>query len=359
VKAISHPRQEERLAVLKSYGVLDTPREADFDEIVALASAICETPISVVNIIDADRQFFKAEVGLGVRETPLDSSLCAHAILESEYLEIPDTLTDARMCDNPLCLAEDGLRFYAGALLRTSGGLPIGTLCVLDTKPRRLTSLQVQTLKTLSHQVMMQLELRLALARQQVLLKESDHRVKNSLQSIGSMLNASASRANNSDVRLALRQASERVANVALLHQQLYGSETNDTVDAAVYVQGLINLLSATVSSDVVISAKCEPLLLNARQATAIGVIVTEFTLNSIKHAFIEGAGSIVVEFKREANGLVTLTCKDDGPGMPAHGSPRSGLGLRIMDASAGNLGGTLETIPSVLGHSIKLTFAL
>ena len=141
MEASIRPRQEERLSVLRSYGVLDTPREADFDEIVALASAICETPISVVNIRDAERQWFKAEVGLGVRETPLESSLCSHPILESDFQDVPDTLDDARMCDNPLRLADDGLRFYAGALLMTSGGLPIGTLCVLDTKPRRLTPL--------------------------------------------------------------------------------------------------------------------------------------------------------------------------------------------------------------------------
>ena len=175
MKAVEHPRQEERLARLRQYEILDTPREADFDEIVELASQICEAPISVVNLIDAERQWFKAEVGLGVRETPLETSLCSHAILESEFMEISDTLADDRTSDNPLCLDDQGLRFYAGFLLTSDDGLPLGTLCVLDTKPRRLSDSQRKALRILARQVMHQLDLRLALRRQELMRKEIDH----------------------------------------------------------------------------------------------------------------------------------------------------------------------------------------
>ncbi|MFM9978649.1 MAG: GAF domain-containing protein, partial [Sphingomonadaceae bacterium] len=184
MEAAKHAQENERLAALRRYDILDTPREADFDAIVNLASRICEAPISVINLIDAERQWFKAEVGLGVRETPLETSICAHAILEQDYVEIPDTLHDARMRDNALCLGDPGLRFYAGALLRSPEGLPIGTLCVLDHKPRQLDELQRLTLVTLAAQVVTQLNLRAALARKAVLRKEIDHRVKNSLQSV-------------------------------------------------------------------------------------------------------------------------------------------------------------------------------
>jgi hypothetical protein len=163
MKASSHPRQEARLAALRGYNILDTPREADFDEIVALASQICEAPISVVNLVDAERQWFKAEVGLGVRETPIETSICAHAILEEAFVEIPDTLQDQRMRGNALCDGEPGLRFYAGAQLQTPDGLPLGTLCVLDYKPRTLTPLQRNAIIVLGRQVMAQLDLRLAL----------------------------------------------------------------------------------------------------------------------------------------------------------------------------------------------------
>lgn len=100
VKAELHSAEEYRLSALRSYGILDTPREADFDEVVKVTSAICGTPISVINLIDQGRQWFKAEVGLGVRETPIDSSICAHAILQPDLFIVPDTTLDSRFCDN-------------------------------------------------------------------------------------------------------------------------------------------------------------------------------------------------------------------------------------------------------------------
>lgn len=149
-----------RLRALKSYQILDTPREEDFDTIASLAAEICDTPIAVVNLIGDGRQFFKAEVGLGVRETPLDTSFCRQAILQHDFLYVPDATQDPRFRNNPLVTGEPGLRFYAGALLKTPEGHPIGTVCVLDTKPRELSGHQQATLKRLARQTMAQLELR-------------------------------------------------------------------------------------------------------------------------------------------------------------------------------------------------------
>lgn len=163
-----HPEQEvARLLALDSFDILDTPREQDFDEVAELASEICGTPIAVVNLIGSGRQFFKAEVGLGVRETPLDSSFCRLAILEEEFLVVPDATKDPRFDGNPLVIGEPHLRFYAGALLKTEAGHPIGTVCVLDFAPRELTALQAKTLRVLAKQVMRQLELRRALRKEQ------------------------------------------------------------------------------------------------------------------------------------------------------------------------------------------------
>jgi GAF domain-containing protein len=102
MKAEPHPQQHNRLTTLRQYDILDTPRERDFDDIVALASEICGTPIAVINLIDEHRQWFKAEVGLGVRETPLETSICSHVILEDDFVEIEDTLVDDRTADNEL-----------------------------------------------------------------------------------------------------------------------------------------------------------------------------------------------------------------------------------------------------------------
>jgi PAS domain S-box-containing protein len=152
----------ERLQALDSYGILDTPPEQGFDDVAALASEICGTPIAVVNFIGDGRQFFKAEVGLGVRETPLETSFCRQAILQSDFLYVPDATKDPRFEGNPLVSGEPGLRFYAGALLKTEDGQPIGTLCVLDMQPRELTERQRANLQRLARQTMAQLELRRA-----------------------------------------------------------------------------------------------------------------------------------------------------------------------------------------------------
>ncbi|MDB6454489.1 GAF domain-containing protein [Falsirhodobacter sp. 20TX0035] len=159
--------ERARSAALHRYGILDTPREEDFDDIAAIASEVCQTPIAVVNFIDTGRQFFKAEVGLGVRETPLDTAFCARAILCEDMMIVPDALQDPRFEGNPLVHQAGGLRFYAGALLKTPEGLPIGTVCVLDRKPRNLDAHQVRTLRLLARQAMTQVELRASLAATQ------------------------------------------------------------------------------------------------------------------------------------------------------------------------------------------------
>jgi PAS domain S-box-containing protein len=156
----------DRLAALDSYGILDTPREPQFDDIVRLASDMFEAPIAVVNLIASGRQWFKAEVGIGADELPLDVSICAHAILQPGIFVVPDTTKDDRFADNPLVTGTPRLRFYAGALLETPEGLPLGTVCVLDTKPRPqgITDRERLTLQVLANQVMSQLELRRAVA---------------------------------------------------------------------------------------------------------------------------------------------------------------------------------------------------
>ena len=132
---LSRIREDEaaRLRALDRYCLVDTPREQDFDEIAEAAAELCGTPIAVVNLVGDGRQFFKAEVGLGIRQTPIETSFCRQAILQQDFLHVPDTTRDPRFQGNPLVTGEPGLRFYAGALLKTADGHPIGTVCVLDT----------------------------------------------------------------------------------------------------------------------------------------------------------------------------------------------------------------------------------
>ncbi len=142
-----------------------TPREPEFDDVARLAADVFEAPIAVVNFLAEGRQWFKAEVGIGASELPLDVSICAHAILQPGIFVVTDTTEDERFACNPLVTGEPNLRFYAGALLETPEGLPLGTVCVLDTKPRPegISDRQRLTLDVLARQVMSQLELQRAI----------------------------------------------------------------------------------------------------------------------------------------------------------------------------------------------------
>ena len=152
--------ETDRIAALYELNVLDTAPEQDFDDIVALASSVCGVPMSLISLIDTDRQWSKAKIGTDLTESPRDLSFCAHAIVGRDLLVVPDLRQDARFADNPAVDTEGGIRFYAGAPLVTSDGFAVGALCVADAAPRRLGSDQLQALRALARQVTAQLELR-------------------------------------------------------------------------------------------------------------------------------------------------------------------------------------------------------
>ncbi|HEY0002214.1 MAG TPA: GAF domain-containing sensor histidine kinase [Actinoplanes sp.] len=150
-----------RLAALHDAGVLDTAPEEDFDDIALLASEICGTPMGLVSLVDADRQWFKAKVGIPLDETHRDLSFCAHTIHGHELLEVPDARLDARFADNPFVSTESsGIRFYAGAPVVLDGTHAVGTVCVVDHVPRVLTASQRRALRSLARHAAVQLELR-------------------------------------------------------------------------------------------------------------------------------------------------------------------------------------------------------
>lgn len=155
--------EDGRLAALRSYGLLDSLPEDVYDDLVFLASTICETPIALISLVDERRQFFKANVGLPVRETPRELAFCAHAILGDDLFVVDDATKDPRFARNPLVTGAPDIRFYAGVPLTDPDGHALGTLCAIDTKPRELTAMQQRALRVLGRQVMVQLELRRAI----------------------------------------------------------------------------------------------------------------------------------------------------------------------------------------------------
>jgi diguanylate cyclase (GGDEF)-like protein/PAS domain S-box-containing protein len=167
------PDEAHRLAALRALKILDSRREAEFDALVRVAAAACETPIALITLIDAHRQWFKAHIGFpSASETTREVAFCAHTILADGLFEVPDATTDVRFADNPLVVDEPHVRFYAGVPLTLSSGFRVGTLCVIDRVPRQLTDVQRAVLTDLAEAVAHALEGRSAIERTHEMAEE-------------------------------------------------------------------------------------------------------------------------------------------------------------------------------------------
>lgn len=160
MKAPIPENEAARLEALRQYEILDTDPEESFNDLTRLAAYICDTPIALITLVDAHRQWFKARVGIGEKETSRDISFCAHAILQDGPFIVPDVTDDERFKDNPFVTADPRIRFYAGSPLMSPEGFKIGTLCVVDKRPKELSPKQIAALKILGNQVITQLDLR-------------------------------------------------------------------------------------------------------------------------------------------------------------------------------------------------------
>lgn len=161
IKPKKFSQEEERIKVLESYSILDSLPEADYENLTLIASQICGTPIALISFVDENRQWFKSHIGLDFSETPRDYSFCAHAINDpNDVFVIPDARNDIRFHDNPIVAGQPNVVFYAGVPLINEEGFPLGTICVIDHKPKILSPAQINSLKALSEQTMKLLELR-------------------------------------------------------------------------------------------------------------------------------------------------------------------------------------------------------
>lgn len=336
-------QESDRLAALRGYRVLDTPPEPAFDDLVQLAAWACETPVALISLIEDRRQWFKAEVGLGLRETPLEQSICVRTMLRPGLTVVHNLAEDPRFTANPLVSGEPHLRFYAGAVLETPDGLPLGTLCVLDHEPRDLTEDQAFALQALARQVMSQLELRRALAerdevlevsrrveeRQSLLVRELHHRVKNTLATVQALVGATAR--STSSIEGFYRSIANRIASLAKTHNLL----TEDYWQTASLREIALNELRPFAErgqARYVLDGP--PVELSADLAVPVGMALHELTANaarfgalSVQQGRVELRWSIVdVEGVRK----LQLEWREHG-GPPVQNPQHAGFGSTLL----------------------------
>lgn len=348
-------KEAERIAAVRRYDILDSPPDGAFDRITALAARRFGVPIAIISIVDEDRIWFKSHHGLPVQQIDRAPGLCASAILGDAPYLIEDARKDPRSLANPLVAGEFGLRFYAAVPLTTDDGHNLGTLCVIDKEPRPIEQDQIEDLKDLASVVMDQLELglsaRKAVGKANLMAKEIDHRVMNSLQFVSGLLEMQSRSPNVGEAAAQLKLAAHRVAAVAQVHRHFY-ADAADEVSCVAYLRRLCQDLAAILGRDIVVDG--DESLVPATSIQPIGLIANELVTNAAKH----GAGPIDVAFRVSADLNRLIVC-DEGKGLKEGFDPHSanaGLGMRVISTLVKQLKGTLAAGPRADGTGACFT---
>jgi two-component sensor histidine kinase len=351
------PDEPSRMAAVRRYEILDTPPDGAFDHITAIAARNFNVPISIISIVDEDRIWFKSRHGLDVEQIGRDPGLCASAVLSAEPWIIADAKEDIRSLANPLVAGDFGLRFYVGVPLRTSDGYNLGTLCVIDKEPRTINERQIEDLKDLAAVVMDQMELRLsarrAVGQAQIMSREIDHRVMNSLQFVSALLTIQGRASGNPAVSSQLESAANRVRAVARVHQHFYKGEPTERVGCLTYLGRLCADLSDILQVKIDVSGT--ETNVSTRQIQPIGLVVNELVINAAKH----GAGKIKVALAPGPSDVCSLSVSDEGEGLPAGFDPNqisNGLGMKLVSILSRQLGGSVIAGPNPAGPGACFT---
>ena len=289
-------------------------------------------------------------------------SICSHTLLEPGLVEIPDLREDPRTADNPAVTGAPQVRFYAGIQLRGTAGDPIGTLCVLDMQPRTLNDTQRRSLTVLASQVMAQLDLRATLANEAVLRNEIDHRVKNSLQSIGAYVSLKRRASGSAEAVEVLGGVQQQIDTVAQLHEHVSSVSGEDQLDLAAYLGRVTELLDAIAPDPVSVSGHFEPAPMAPKAGAIVGTVLNELVANAVKHSLFAQGGTIAMTGERTGESAYRITVQDNGAlpaPVSANASKRAGLGLAIIAASVRQLGGSITSAMTTDGYRTVLEFAV
>jgi len=374
--------EKERLASLESYSILDTLPEIDYDNLTTIAAAICGAPISVVSLLDDKRQWFKSKFGLDVSETPKEIAFCAHAINEEEDIfMVQDARLDERFVNNPVVTGDPHVIFYAGVPLCSDEGLPLGTLCVIDHKPRLLSQKQIRSLKALANQVMKLLQLRKANALLKKSLEDLDekngeleqfafiaaHDLKSPLNNISGsatiLSDSYGSKLDNDGKTMIsfIQSASEKLKELidGLLEysrSEVVLKEEKSKIDLQLLCNDIQGLFSFENSLSLELKSDLKSITLNR---TAIDQILINLVGNAIKYS---DKDHVKIEFGvSEVSDSYQFYVKDNGPGIiekhqntifqifktqnlcDKYGRKGNGIGLATVKKIVGRMGGTIR----------------
>ncbi|MCF6141121.1 ATP-binding protein [Flavobacterium sp. K77] len=393
-----HQSEVKRLQVLESYSILDTLPEEDYDNLAAIASQICDTPIAIIGFIDANRHWFKSRVGTEFNDNERDFSFCGHAINSANNVFIvPDTRRDTRFQDNPLVTGESQILFYAGvSLLDDNTGLPIGTICVLDHEPKNLSEGQINSLQALSRQTMKLLELRankLKLEKNIALLEKKNqdlerfaysaaHDLKSPLSNISGLstllIESYEDKIDGEAIevigliRSSALKLKDMIDNLLVISKAESVSDiSNDEVLVTTLETELKNLLSFEDNCTITLQTNVVALYINK---TILEQILLNLISNAIKYNNKQDI-QITISIHAEAASY-TISVQDNGLGiLPEHqdiifdefevveeqdrfGQKGSGIGLatvkRLVEAYKGNI-----EVSSEIGKGSLFTFSL
>ncbi|MBM1107431.1 GAF domain-containing protein [Aurantibacter crassamenti] len=397
IKPKEHKKENERLKELESYAILDTISETEYDNITAIASEICGTQISVISLIDDKRQWFKSSHNIDATETPKDLAFCAHAINDQDnVLVVQDARLDERFHDNPLVIGEPNVIFYAGVPLISDNGLPLGTLCVIDSKPKLLSQSQIRSLTALANQVMIILNLRktkIALEKTQRNLEEKNqelerfaflaaHDLKSPLEHISGfskLLIKNYAHQFDEDGSKMLNMISQSSEKLKILITGLLDYSRSDTVlleeKSQINLNDLVNDISGLFSFENEMNLKLSSSIDAVHtNKTALDQILINLVTNAIKYSDKE---KVAIELGvSESETHYKFYVKDNGPGISsAHhdkifqifkimtikdkfGITGNGIGLATVKKIVEKSGGEIN-VESEKGNGAKFIFTL
>ncbi|RKS94209.1 GAF sensor signal transduction histidine kinase [Flavobacterium limicola] len=390
-------KEEERIKLLESYSILDTLPEADYDNLTLIASQICGTPIALITFLDEERQWFKSHTGLDISETPRDYSFCAYAINDPKNIfVIPDARNDIRFHDNPIVVGQPNVIFYAGVPLTNEDGLPLGTICVIDHKPKVLTPAQIRSLKALSEQTMKLLELRLNKLQLEKAMKALEqknqelerfayiaaHDLKSPLANISGLTDFFIDNYNESidedgkEVINLIKSSSSKLREMidsllSYTKSNATEKDNNSEIQLSILEKELSNLFVFNNNCSISFKSNVSSLYTNK---TALEQILINLVTNAIKYNDKE---NIQIEIEIiEQNDFYKIVVGDNGPGIlkedqkaifeifevgskvDRYGVKGNGIGLATVKKIVEDLGGSIA-IESEMGKGSKFKFTL